>query len=112
MTWTVGQTVVIVGRTVPRSGFKRMKVEKVYTNGGCRTDDGRRWTVYGREHGDDSKWNIHDLRLAEDVEKWEAEELGKQKLGDACIAVMIAAKAVKDIDVLKQALAVLKGESQ
>lgn len=110
MSWEVGQVVVVSQRFVPPTGFKRMTVAKVYANGGCRTDDGRRWNAHGIEYGDTDKWDRKRLSLAESVEKREAEAIAENKIKWARTAVQDQAKSVTDVAVLERALAVLRGE--
>lgn len=110
MTWEVGQVVVVSQHIVPPTGFRRMIVDAVYKNGGCRTDDGRKWNAHGIEYGDTDKWDRKRLCLAEQVEKREAEAIAQNKIKWAQTTVQDQARSVTDVAVLERALAVLKGE--
>lgn len=70
-----------------------MTIVKVYANGGCKTDDGRRWNAHGIEYGD-------------------TDQFAQNKLKWAQTAVQDRAKSVTDVAVLERALAVLKGDDK
>jgi hypothetical protein len=108
MTWTVGQVVAVTGRVVPAEGFPRRTVVAVYANGGCKLDDGSRWTAPGQKYGDDD-WSRLRIKPQEQVAEWEAKGMHEMRVLDAVWSIKETASKVTDLAVLEAALAVLKG---